>query len=202
MNDVERALSDISDIRSRMAASTRFEGYAPEVVAVTGFAALFLLLAQLLAPQAFSGGDVGLVRIWGAMLLVGSLAILSEAIGRTRRQHRSMALPMLASALRTVAPTGFACLVVTAVVLGRAPQFAWVLPGLWQMLVGVAAYASYATMPRGIGWPSLFYLVSGALVLAVSASREALDPVLCGAPFVVGHLWIALLLRRRGEEMA
>jgi len=202
MNEVERALSDISDIRSRMAASTRFRGYAPEVVAITGFAALFLMLAQLAAPDSFTGGDTGLVRVWGTMLLVGSLAILGEAVNRSRRQHRSMAHAMLATALRTVAPTGFVILVLTAVVLGRAPQFAWVLPGLWQMLVGIAAFASYATMPRGIAWPSLFYLVAGAVVLTASARQDGLDPVLCGAPFAIGHLWIAYLLGRNGGEVA
>jgi len=160
------------------------------------------MLAQLMAPQNFTGGDTGLVKLWGGMLLVGSLSILSEAVGRARRQHRTMARAMLASALRTVAPTGFACLVVTAVVLGRAPQFVWVLPGLWQILVGIAAFASYATMPRGIGWPALFYLGAGAMVLALSASRGALDPVLCGAPFIIGHLWIAFLLHRHGEDVA
>lgn len=199
MNDVERALSEISDIRSRLAASTRFRGYAPEAVAVTGVLALAIMLTQALWPERFAASEVQLALVWGGVLLAGSLTIVIEAAGRSRRQHGAMAAEMLRSALRTIAPVSLVCLALGVAVLGRAPEAAWLLPGAWQMLTGVAAFASFATMPRGIAGPAAWYLVTGAVAMAAGAGG-ALSPLVCGLPFVVGHLWIAWLLHKEGGE--
>ncbi|MCB2076291.1 MAG: hypothetical protein KDE55_01195 [Novosphingobium sp.] len=200
MNDVERALSEISDIRSRMAASTRFRGYAPEAVAISGLLSFVVMLAMMIWPERFAASDIQQALLWGAVMLAGSLTIFGEVIGRTRRQHGGMAEAMLRGAMRTVLPISLVCLVPALVVILHAPQVAWLLPGLWQMLIGVAAFASYSSMPRGIVWPASWYLLTGAAVTLVSASDNALSPLLCGIPFIVGHIWIAWLLHRQGPQ--
>jgi hypothetical protein len=196
MTEIDRALSDISDIRSRIAASTRFRGYGADAVAATGALAAAVMFAQLFWPARFAAGAAGQAMVWGVVLVVGSLVVLGEATGRARAQHAGMAGAMLAGAARTIVPISFLCAALGAIVLLRAPEIAWILPGTWQMLIGVAAFSSYAMMPRGIVWPGLFYLASGATVLFVSAGQGQLSPIACGVPFIVGHLWIAALLDR------
>ena len=76
------------------------------------------------------------------------------------------------------------------------------VPGHTGAVIGVVAWASYPTMPRGIVWPALWYLGSGAGVMVLAGSAEALSPVLCGGPLVVGHLAIAWVLYREGGMRA
>lgn len=200
MNDVERALSEISDIRSRLAASTRFRGYAPEAVALAGLAALALVLFQLLWPRQLAQDAFGQALIWGGVLIAGSTAIGAEAIGRCRRQHGGLAQAMLFGALRVVLPVALTGVILGVAVLGFAPDAAWLLPGVWQMLIGVAAFASYASMPRSIVWPALWLVGTGALVTLFAGRDGAVSPLTAGGPIALGHLWIAWLLRGEGEH--
>ena len=57
MKDLERALSDITAIRSQLARGTEFRGYGPVTVAATGLMALLAaaLQALLLPAPAASG---------------------------------------------------------------------------------------------------------------------------------------------------
>ena len=55
MKDLERALSDITAIRSQLARGTEFRGYGPVTVATTGLMALLAAVMQALllpAPAA------------------------------------------------------------------------------------------------------------------------------------------------------
>lgn len=200
MDDLEKAIADISDIRARLAATTRFRGYAPEAVAVAGVVSALILLAQMVWPQELAANDRQLALTWGLVLVAACFTTVIEAFSRAHRQQDGMAAAMLRGALRVVGPitavqvaTGFA-------VLAFAPGSAWILPGLWQMLIGVAVFASHATMPRGIGWPGLWYLASGAAVLGWAGANGALTPLMCGGPLVVGHLAIAWLLKHKEAQ--
>ena len=198
MNDIEKAIADISDIRSQLAASTKFRGYAPEVVALAGIASLLIVIAAALWPQAFGPSSFDQALLWGAVLLASGLTILIEALSRARLQHGGQAAAMLRGAARVLLPVTLTGAVIGYGVLAHAPAAAWVLPGAWQMLIGVAIFASYATMPPGIVWPALWYLASGALVIVVAGSTGMLTPLMCGGPFALGHLTIAWLLHREG----
>ncbi|MCX7865401.1 MAG: hypothetical protein N2423_10285 [Novosphingobium sp.] len=200
MNDIERAISEISDIRSRLAASTRFRGYAPEAVAVIGLVSLGVMLAQMVWPDLLGASSSEIALVWGAVLVASGLTMHGEAISRSRQQHGGMARAMLGGALRTALPIAFVGAVVGASVLLFAPDVAWLLPGFWQMLVGVAVFASYATMPRGIVWPALWLLGSGGLVTMLAAGYGEITPLMAGGPFVPGYLVIAWLLHRVGNQ--
>jgi hypothetical protein len=200
VTDIGRALSEISDIRAQLATTTRFHGYAPERVAVIGLAALALIIVQVLWPGRFAASDPQQVLVWGAVLVSASLAIAVEAIGRSRREHEIMAFAMLLGATRTVVPFSLAGFVIAAVVLVYAPGISWIVPGIWQMLIGLVAFASYATMPRAIVWPALWYLASGAVVLVLAGQGGAITPILAGGPLVVGHFALAWVLHSQTEE--
>lgn len=201
MSDIERAISDISSIRAQLAATTHFRGYAPEAVAVIGLASLAIVVAQLIWPERFAASDRQQVLIWGAVLIAASLTIAIEAIGRSRRQHAGMAAAMLQGATRTVLPISATGMVIGGVVLAYAPAMAWIVPGIWQMLIGLVAFASYPTMPRRIVWPALWYLVAGAAVMVLAGYRGAISPLLAGGPLVVGHFAIAWVLHRQGGDV-
>lgn len=200
MNDLDHALAQVSQIRLQLAATTRFRGYAPEAVAVIGMVALLVTVAQSLWPARYAASDRQLVLAWGMVLVVSSLAIATEAIARARSQHGGMARSMLHSAMRVVLPITAVGAVIAAVVLAYAPQMAWIVPGIWLMLIGLVAFASYATMPRAIIWPGIWYIAAGAGVMVLAGRSGALAPWMIGGPMVVGHIAIALILHHGGRH--
>ncbi len=163
---------------------------------LAGAGALALVVAQLLWPGWFPHDAFDQAMIWGAVLIAGSTAIGIETIGRCRRQHDGLSQAMLFGAMRVVLPVALTGLILGIAVLSYAPAAAWLLPGTWQMLIGVAAFASYSSMPRSIFWPALWLIGTGALVTLLAGHSGAVSPVAAGGPVAVGHLWIAWLLRR------
>ena len=198
MSEVEQAIAQIADIRAQLAASTRFRGYAPEAVGVIGLLSLMIMLLQLAWPGHFAAGDRQYVLVWGLLMAAGCLLIAVEALLRTRRAKDHMARPMLLSAIRIVVPATVIAATVPLAVLAYAPQVSWIVPGVWQMLIGLVAFASYSTMPRRIVWPAAWFLLSGVVGLFLAGAQGGLTPLVAGGPFVAGHFAIAWALSDKG----
>lgn len=197
MSDVERAIAQIADIRAQLAASTRFRGYAPEAVGMMGLLSLMITLIQIAWPARFASSDQQFVIFWGLLLAAGCFLIAFEAVVRTLRDNNGMASPILLSAMRVVLPGAIMTAAVPAVVLVYAPQVSWIVPGIWQMLIGLVAFASYPSMPRTIVWPGAWFLLFGAAGLFLAGQHGGLTPILVGGPFIIGHLAIAWTLSDR-----
>src|SRR5215212_9013982 len=104
MQDLERALADITAIRNQMARGTQFQGYGPATVATT--AALALLAAGLQAwlvpdPVAAIGAYLAL---WIATAVAAVLLIGVEMVARTRRIHSGMEDEMIHAATEAFIP--------------------------------------------------------------------------------------------------
>ncbi len=198
MNDIKRAISDISDIRSQLAASTRFRGYAPELVASLGFASAAVLIAQTLWPDRLAASTYQVVLIWGGVQLASAITSTVEAIARTQKQHGGMAWAMLRGAGLLSWPTGFTGIMIGIAVLVYRPEVAWILPGIWLMLAGVVCFASFSTLPRRVLFGGVWFVVSGAIVCLLSARSGEVTPFMAGFPLVVGFLWIARALQKEG----
>lgn len=202
MNDIERALSEISDIRSQLAANTRFRGYAPEAVAMLGFLSLGIMLAQLVWPESLAASNRQQVLILIAVLVASAVTMATEAITRARKQHGGMAGAMLKGMYRAQLPICLVGAAVGVVLFAHEHDLIWILPGMWQMLVGVVSFNSYSTMPKAIVWPAAWFVISGAAVMWLAGQEGHLTPLLVGVPFTVGYLSIAWILHREGVYTA
>lgn len=196
MRDVDLALSELADIRAQLAASTRFQGLAPELNLLMGIAAFVVA-----AAQGFRASDAaGFVAVWGAVIAAcGAIAVL-EGVSRARRLHGGMARAMLGVALQKALPFAVAGLVVTWTVCTFAMESAWMLPGLWQILLGLLGFAALANLPREIAWVAGWYLCCGAVVLALAGEARVLSPWMMGIPLGVGQLAVAAILLRADAE--
>ncbi len=194
MNDVERAIAEIADIRARLAASTRFRGIAPKASALTGLLALAVAIAQTLWPDTLARDALRYIAVWAGFTVASSVVVAIQAVARSRWLHGQMAGTILRSTLRLVVPFVAAGVVVTFVICQFAPGSIWILPGLWQMLIGLFGFSALPSMPRAILWPACWYLVCGAIVLGIAASSGTLSPWLMGAPFAIGQPVVALIL--------
>ena len=194
MPEVEEAIAQIADIRDRMAASTRFRGYAPGAVVTIGLLALAVTVLQLAWPARFASSDQQIVIIWGALMAAGLFLIAVEATLRTHQQNDRMARSMLLAAMRIVLPGSVLTAAVPAAVLIYTPQAAWIVPGIWQMLIGVVAFASYPSLPRPIIAAASWFTASGVIGLFVAGHQGGLAPLIVGGPFIIGHFAIAWTL--------
>ena len=187
MRDLDSALDDITRIRNQLAASARFEGFAPKIIAVTGLMALALAALQL------RSGEYSLV-VWMLLAAVSAMMIGTEAIVRARTHHRAMADRMLSATLQRFLPTAMAGAIIGLVVLVRLPEHAPLLPGLWQILMGVGIFAALGNLPPRLSWAAGFYFAFGTLCLLLSTSSNTPAPLLMGIPFGIGQLLVAAIL--------
>lgn len=204
MRDLDRALADIVAIRSQLARDETFRGLGAATVAATGVVALMVAGAQALWLGDPNARPLLFFAIWvGAALLAFALVGI-ETVRRSRRIHSGLADAMIWNAIEVFLPTAGAgaCL---GLVIGRfAPEAAWMLPGLWQVLTGLGLFASARILPRSVQSVAAWYLLAGLGGLALASTSHALSPWLMGLPYFLGQGGLAVILHRamRGDDAA
>jgi len=214
MQDLNRALTDISVIRGQLARDTEFRGYGPVALAATGVLALIVAGAQaywLPLPAApdylqehqqgqWAQSHLAYVWLWVATAAVSLLVIGTETIQRSRRAHGDMALPMLQSAIEQFLPAIIAGGLLTVALLWVAPQSLWMLPGLWQIIFSLGVFASCRFLPRPMFLVGIWYLACGLACVALVPESQRLSPWVMGVPFGVGQLMVARFLHRNRAQ--
>lgn len=193
MTDLHKALADIGNIRVQLAAGTMFRGFGPAVIAGSGLLALAAAIAQsaglLPSTDAFA-----YVLVWVGVACLASVLIGVEMRARSRRQHAGLADAMLWGAVEHFLPFGAAGAVIAALLMRNAPELAWLLPGLWQMLVGLGLFAAVRFLPRTVILAAAWYLLAGTTVLAFASASRTFGPWDMGLPFGIGQLLLAAML--------
>jgi hypothetical protein len=196
MRDLERALADITAIRSQMARGSEFRGYGPVTIAATGLLTILAAGAQAILLPNPSADIAGYLILWVVVALVAAILIGVEMVARTRRIHSGFADEMLYTAVEQFTPAAVAGALLTVVLARSAPQSIWMLPGLWQIVFGLGVFASCRTLPRGIFAAGAWYLASGLANLAFGNPDNALSPWSMAVPYGIGQLYIAAVLYR------
>jgi hypothetical protein len=192
--DLDKVLADIGAIRLQVAAGTAFQGYGPTALALTG--------ALALATAGLQAGFVGdptarpltFLLGWVAAAIVSVGVIGAEMLARSRRHHSGLADAMILNAVEAFLPAGAAGALLLLVLARLAPESLWLLPGLWQILVGLGLFASLRALPRPVAWAAGWYLVAGLGAIAAAAEGHALSPWTMGLPFAIGQGLLALIL--------
>lgn len=199
MDELDKALGDISSIRRQMARTTEFRGYGPATLACT---AVFAVLAA--AGQAHWVPDPA--NHFGSYLIIWiSTAILSAALigaqmyTRARRMHSGLADEMIRMAVEQFLPSAGAGALVTIVLVRSVPADLWMLPGLWQIIFCLGVFASCRFLPRKIMAAGAWYLLTGLLCISLGDSR-ALAPWTMGISYGAGQLLVAGILFFTAQE--
>lgn len=202
MSDLHKALADISRIRVQLAAGTMFRGFGPAVIAVSGLMALSVAAGQASGVLP-TETPLSFLLVWVVVAVAAATLIVLEMRARTQRQHSGLADAMLLNAVEHFLPFGAVGAVIAAIVMRNAPELAWILPGLWQMLVGLGLFAATRFLPRTVILAAGWYLAAGAVVLALATTTRVLAPWEMGLPFGIGQLLLAGILRlAEGEDDA
>jgi fumarate reductase subunit D len=196
MKDLDKALADITAIRSQMARGTEFRGYGPITVAATGLLAMLAAGIQALWLPDPASNVVAYLALWVATAAVSVALIGVEMVARTRRIHSGLADEMIHAATEQFIPAGVAGMLITVVLYRFAPESLWMLPGLWQIVFSLGLFASCRSLPRPMFAASVWYLGAGLATLAFANGEQAFSPYAMAVPYGVGQLYIAAVLYR------
>jgi hypothetical protein len=193
MNDLYKALGDISSIRRQMASTTEFRGYGPATLAATGIFAILAAGAQgHWVPDPVSHISAYL-SIWISTAVLSAVLTGVQMYTRTRRIHSGLSNEMLRMAVEQFLPSAGAGLLVTIVLLRYVPIATWMLPGMWQIIFGLGVFSSCRFLPRPMIAAGMWYLLTGLSCLAMGGGR-ALSPWAMGISYGAGQLLVAAIL--------
>jgi hypothetical protein len=193
-------LADIFAIRSQIAAGTAFRGYGPAAVAATGGLALATALIEFWWLDDPTGHPLEFFSGWAAAALVSAGFIWIEMQARSRRHHSGLADAMIHQAVEQSLPAGIAGILLAVMLWKFAPETLWLLPGIWQVLVSLAVFASVRSLPRTVAFAGAWYFVAGFATLLLASQSHALSPWTMGLPFVIGQLLLAAILHFASGE--
>jgi hypothetical protein len=194
MKDLDKALADITAIRSQMARDAEFRGYGPMTVAATGVLAIVAAAVQALWLPDPSADVLAYVALW-VVTATASVALIGiEMVSRTRRIHSGLADEMIHAATEQFIPAGVAGVLLTVVLFHYAPQSLWMLPGLWQIVFSLGLFAACRSLPRPMFAAAVWYLAAGLASLAFANGAHAFSPYAMAVPYGIGQAYIALVL--------
>jgi hypothetical protein len=193
VNELNRALGDISSIRRQMARSTEFRGYGPATLAATGLIAFLAAVIQsLFVTDPVNHISTYLsVWIWTAVLSAALTGV--QMYTRTRRMHSGMSQEMMHMAVEQFLPSAGAGLLMTIVLVRYVPAALWMLPGIWQVIFSLGVFSSCRFLPRPMLAAGAWYLITGLVCISLGGSR-ALSPWAMGIPYGAGQLLVAGVL--------
>ncbi|MEO8724506.1 MAG: hypothetical protein ABI383_00145 [Acidobacteriaceae bacterium] len=201
MNELHKALGDISSIRREMARSTQFRGYGPATLAATGAFALMAASAQALWLSDPAKQMPAYLSIWISTAVLSLGLTGAQMYTRTRRLHSGLSDEMVRMAVEQFLPSFGAGLLMTVVLLAYAPGASWMLPGLWQVLFSLGIFSSCRFLPRPMIVAGAWYLLTGLVCIALGDSR-ALAPWTMGLSYGAGQLLVASILLAATSEGA
>ena len=202
MRDLDRALTDIQAMRSQIARGTEFRGYGPAALVATGVLAMLAALAQPRWIEEPGAQVVPYVVLWAATALAAAAIVGVDVVTRSRRLHSGLADEMVQSAVEQLLPAAVAGALLTFVIMRFAPQSAWMLPGLWQVVLSLGVFAACRMLPAPLLAVGAWYLASGLVCLAIASGPHALSPWAMGLPLGVGQLLAAALVQFIGSRDA
>jgi len=193
MNDLNRALGDISSIRKQMASATEFRGYGPATLAATGVFALVAALVRWVWVVDPFHHISAYLSVWIATAVLSAGLTGVQMYTRSRRIHSALSDEMIGMAVEQFLPAVGAGLLLTVVMVRYVPSIAWLIPGLWQVVFSLGIFSSCRFLPRPMIAAGIWYLLTGLGCIAL-AGDGALSPWAMGVPFGVGQLLVAAIL--------
>ena len=197
--EVSRAIADLEEVRTRLAAVQRFRGLSGGAAFASGVAAIGagLVQASNIATPVTQADDNRYLTIWIACL-VCSLAVNYGAIVLWLARHWSVRSRVeLKTVGMTILPSIVAGGLFTAVFITRGEL--GLLPGTWCLCYALGLIASRAMAPPGIGWVAALFAAGGAALLFAPGSN-ALAWWVMPATFGIGQIIIGVLVSRDALE--
>jgi len=194
--ELQRALSDLAEVRERLARLQRFEGYSGPAAAASGLAALVAAAVQQRLVPLPKTADAfhTYLAIWLGCLAV-SLVLNYGTAAAWLLEHRA---PGERSRFRTAAIS-----IVPSIVLGGALSLALIdhgayalLPGTWFAFYAIGLFASRGAIPASTMAITLGFAGLALVFLITPLAAGALAWWVMPIGFGIGQLGIGYLIWR------
>lgn len=187
--ELEKALSQISEIHAQVLKTEVFRGYRAATMLVTASLALLGASAQRFCvpaqdAEAFIAWWVGLALVCAAICAWDILRHSCDG-----RQWRKT-LQVVAQSI----PALIVGALVTLVLLRMEAPPLHLLPGLWAVIYSLGIWAGRPYLPRAVGGVALFYLLAGLLQLTTVDPVGMPSPWGMGLTFGAGQILLAGIL--------
>ena len=193
MNDLNKALGDISSIRRQVAHSTEFRGYGPATLVSTGVLAIAAAWAQAVWVPDPANHIAAYLVIWIWTAALSAALIGTEMYARTRRIHSGMADEMIRMAVEQFLPSVGVGALLTFVLVRFVPGALWMIPGMWQVIFSLGVFSSCRFLPRPVAFVGAWYLLTGLTCISLADNR-ALSPWAMGIAYGAGQAMVAGIL--------
>lgn len=201
MTDLNRALTDIRSIRRQVAQTTEFHGYGPLTLGATAAIALFAGAAQTRWLPEPATHPAHYITLWLLTALFSAALITTQMLTRANRLHSGMADEMIRLAVLQFLPSAAVAAILPFVLLHVAPGTIWMLPGLWQIILGLGIFASGRAMPPAMLLAGAWFLLTGFTCLSLGDAR-ALAPIMMSAPHALGMAYVATVHHLSAKKAA
>lgn len=191
--DVTRALADLDEVRSRLAAVQRFRGLSGPAALASGVGAAGTGLVQLVVvPHPLGAEDTArYVAIWIACLGFALAANYGALMVWLVRHWSARSRAELRTAGMTILPAIVAGGTFTAALLNRGEI--GLLPGIWCSCYALGLLSSRSMLPRPAIWVAMLFGASGAALL-FAPGTNALSWWVMPATFGLGQIALGVLL--------
>ena len=189
---LDDALSQISEIRQQMAASSVFRGYRPLTTAITAGIAVVAASLQAWFVQDPVAHWRGYLFVWLGAAVVGIVIVGAEMVLRTVRSGSTLQRQTTFHAVDQFVPSLAAGATCTYVIVAHTSALA-LLPGLWMVLFSLGVFASRRFLPRGAFTVAGYYLLAGLYCLSLPPEKS-LSAWTMGVVFGAGQLGAAAVL--------
>lgn len=192
--EIERALSDLAEVRDRLVRVQRFDGYSAVAAVTSGIGALVAGYVQArLAPLPATAATLRTyVEIWMICLAV-ALTLNYGAVAIWVLRHRSPAAASgFRTAARSIAPSVGLGGLLTVALIDRGTYA--LLPGTWFALYSLGLFASRDAIPRATVLVTLGFAVLAALFLVSPLQHVALAWWVMPLGFGLGQIAVGTLI--------
>jgi hypothetical protein len=192
--ELRQALAQVSEIREQLARTEVFRGYRSLTVGfsgLVGLAAAAIQASWLPKPTERLGAYLAL---WFGAAAINLTVVGIEIWFRARMAKIALTRRTTVFAVEQFLPSLVAGGLLTVVIVQRAAESVWMLPGLWALLFSLGIFASCRLLPRAVSIAGMWYLVCGTLALAWGQGDAALSPWIMGITFGFGQLLTAVIL--------
>jgi len=199
MDDLSEALNSIRTMRSHLARSSEFRFYGPAAIGFTALLAAVGSYLQYLLVPAPGAHLLAYLTLWIITAVLACSTIAVDVVLRARRAHSGLADEMVREAAGQLLPAGAVGILLTAVIARYAPQCAWMLPGLWQIVLALGVFSACRTLPAAMRVAGFWYAATGLACLAIAQGPHAFSPWAMAVPFGIGEALAAIILYLAGS---
>ena len=194
--EIRRALSDLEEVRDRLVAVQRFEGYSAAAAVASGVAAIAagFIQRQTVELPTTSEALHGYVLIWMICLAVALALNYGAVVVWVWKNRGPGAQSRFRSAARSIAPSIVLGGLLTVALIDRGAYE--LLPGTWFGLYSLGLFASRGAVPESTFPITLSFAALAALFLISPLQAVALAWWVMPLGFGIGQIAVGALIWR------